>query len=86
MENDPSSKGGTDEQSDEETTGKWEMWYPCPVCHETELNMYIESELSVSTLEHGSCEKTEFEGASQYVECSSCNEILHEFTEGSQHL
>jgi len=56
------------------------------VCHETELNMYIESELSVSTTEHGACEKTESAGEYEYVECSSCNEILHEFTEGSQHL
>ena len=86
MEGDPSSKRGTDEQSDEKTTDKWEMWYPCPVCHETELNMYIESELSVSTTEHGAREKTESAGEYEYVECSRCNEILHEFTEGSQHL
>lgn len=43
MEDDPRSKEGNDEQSGKEATSKWERWRPCPVCHETELTMYIES-------------------------------------------
>jgi hypothetical protein len=86
MNDDPSSKRGTNEQNGKEAIGKWEMWYPCPVCHETELNMYIESELSVSTTEHGAREKTTSAGEYEYIECSGCNEILYENTEDSQHL
>jgi hypothetical protein len=37
MEGGPISKGETDEQSNKETTNKWERWQPCPVCHETNL-------------------------------------------------
>lgn len=36
-----------------ETTDEWEMWYPCPVCHSTELNQIAESHLSVSATEDG---------------------------------
>ena len=86
MEDNPSSKGRTDEQSGKEAIGKWEMWYPCPVCHETESKVYIKSKLSVSATEHGAREKTESAGDYEYVECSRCNEILHEFTEGSQNF
>jgi hypothetical protein len=86
MEGGPSSAGETDEQSSKETTDKWEMWHPCPVCHETELTMYIESELSVSTTEYGARKKTTSAGEYEYVECSRCNEILYEYTAGSQHL
>ena len=86
MESDSTQKGAIDERSDEEAAPNWEMWDPCPNCHETELNMITESTLSVTTSEHGARQKTTSAGEYEYVECSRCDEILYEYTEGSQHL
>lgn len=86
MEDDHNSKEASGEQSGEETTSEWKMWYPCPVCHETELNLVTESHLSVSTTKEGTCEQTSSAGEYDYVECSKCNERLYDGTAGSQHL
>jgi hypothetical protein len=59
-----------------ETVDEWEMWYPCPVCHSTDLNQIIESHLSVSATEDGSYGGESSVEEYNYIECSNCNETL----------
>lgn len=59
-----------------ETSAEWEMWYPCPVCHSTELSQIVESHLSVSATKDGSYGGESSVEEYNYVECSNCGEVL----------
>jgi len=59
-----------------ETAAEWEMWYPCPECHSTDLSQIIESHLSVSGTKDGSYGGEDSIEEYNYVECANCGEVL----------
>jgi Zn finger protein HypA/HybF involved in hydrogenase expression len=59
-----------------ENSAEWEMWYPCPECRSTDLNLIIESHLSVSGRKDGSYGGETSVEEFNYVECANCNTVL----------
>lgn len=73
---DESHDGDGRRTTNPETVGDWEMWYPCPKCHSTDLNQIIESHLSVSATEDGSYGGESSVEEYNYVECNNCEKVL----------